>query len=89
MTVGDGLPASPDESRALTQACFDEGLLTRAFGGVPAITKKGRELVKLYAIQDEEVYEALQSTLAVRLRDRGDAFVNLVEFVVLRRDGRA
>jgi hypothetical protein len=89
VTASDGFPSSVDELHALQQACFDEGLLAHAFGGLPRITRKGRDIVKLYAIHDEEVHEALQSALAERWRDRRSAFVSVLEFVVLRRDDRA
>jgi hypothetical protein len=89
VTASDGFPASVEEWHALEQACFDQGLLARGFGRLPRITKKGRELVKLYAVQDDEVREALQSALAEPLLERRSAFVSLLKFVVLRRDGRA
>ena len=44
--------------------------------------------MKAYAIQDAEVREALQSALAEPLLDRRSAFVSVLKFVVLRRDGR-
>ena len=88
MTDSEGIPSGGEERRALEQACFDEGLLTKAFGGLPRITKKGQKLVKLYAAQDEEVRDALRAALDTRWRDRRDALVTVLEFAVLRRDGR-
>ena len=42
--------------------------------------------MKRYAIQDEEVREALQSALAETVRDRRSAFASLLNLVVLRWD---
>ena len=71
---------SADAFRELQETCLTDGLVKRGFGGELRITKKGRELVKLAAISDEEVASALQDALRTPWRDRGSTFVSLVHF---------
>jgi hypothetical protein len=71
---------SADELKELEASCIEDGLLTRRFGGGLRITKRGREVVKLAAITDEEVASALQDVLRTRWLDRGDALLTLVLF---------
>jgi hypothetical protein len=85
---GDDFPASLEEWRALEQACFDEGLLAHGFGKLPRITKKGRELVKQYALIDEGVRDALEWALSEPWLDRRSAFVTVLKTAVHRRYSR-
>jgi hypothetical protein len=74
------------EFERLRQSCIDEGLLAPAFGrGNLRITKKGREVVKLAAITDEEVASALQEALRTPWLDRRSALVAVVLLARQRR----
>jgi hypothetical protein len=77
-----------DDFKKLEVSCIEDGLLTRRVGGGLRITKRGREVVKLAAITDEEVAAALQEALQTRLLDRGDALVTLVLFARQRSSMR-
>jgi hypothetical protein len=75
------MASSYDEFTKLHQSCVDDGLLAPAFGrGNLRITKKGREVVKLAAIVDEEVRSALQDALRTPWLQRREALVTLVLF---------
>lgn len=71
---------SPEHFMTLKQSCLDDGLLAPAFGGNLRITRKGRELVKLMAIADEDVASALREALHEPWLQRRAAFVPLHEF---------
>ncbi len=73
------MAASYEEFKELEQSCLDDGLLAPAFGrGNLRITKKGREVVKLAVIVDEEVASALQDALRTPWLERRSALVALV-----------
>jgi hypothetical protein len=77
--------ASYDEFKKLHQSCIDKGLLAPAFGrGNYRITKKGRELVKLAAVVDDEVATALEDALHTPWMERREALVSLVLFACQR-----
>jgi hypothetical protein len=70
--------ASYEEFKELRQSCLDDDLLAPVFGGKLRITKKGREVVKVAAITDQEVASALQDALRTPWLERRSAFVALV-----------
>jgi hypothetical protein len=72
------------EFEDLRASCTEDGLLARGLGGYLRITKKGREFVKIAAITDEEVADALKDAVRTRWRDRREALVSLVLFARLR-----
>lgn len=73
------MAASYEELKELEQSCLDDGLLAPAFGrGNLRITKKGREVVKLAAITDEEMASALQGALRTPWLERRSALVTLM-----------
>lgn len=75
------MASSYEEFKGLEQSCLDDGLLAPAFGrGNLRITKKGREVVRLAAITDEEVASALQDALRTPWLERRGALVTLVLF---------
>jgi hypothetical protein len=67
-----------EEFEELRTSCIEDGLLARGFGRQLRITKKGRELVKLAAIVDEEVAWGVQEALRTRWLERRGALVALV-----------
>jgi hypothetical protein len=69
----------------LEQSCIAEGLLKPAIGGVPRITKKGREVVKATALVDDEVADALRDALASPLMARREALVSVLLLACSRR----
>ncbi len=62
----------------LRASCLEDGLLARTFRGNLRITKKGRNLVKIMAITDEEVALAVREATSLPWLDRREAFVSLV-----------
>jgi hypothetical protein len=77
------------EVEQLEQSCLDDGLLASAFGrGNLRITKKGRELVKISAIVDEEVASALQDALRTPWLERRQALVDLVLLIRTKQGGK-
>ena len=83
------MAGSYDEFKELRQSCIDDGLLKRAFGrGNLRITKKGRQVVKLAAIADEEVASALQEAVSAPLLERRQALVTLLLFARQREQPR-
>jgi hypothetical protein len=72
--LGEPLP----DIRELESACLEDGLLARGLGGRLRITKKGRDLVKLATILDEEVAHEVQEALRTRWLDRQEALVAVV-----------
>ncbi len=72
------MAGSYEEFEELRRSCIEDGLLGRGFGGQLRITKKGREVVKLAAVVDEEVASALQDALRTPWLERRSALVALV-----------
>ena len=81
------MAGSLEEFEELQTSCIEDGLLTRTFGGQLRITKKGRELVKLTAIVDEEVAWGVQEALRTPWLDRRSALVSLVLLARQRMPG--
>jgi len=69
---------SHEEFEELRTSCIEDGLLARGFGGQLRITKRGREVVKLAAIVDEEVASAARDALRTPWMERRSALVALV-----------
>ena len=72
------MAGSYEEFEELRTSCIEDGLLARGFGGQLRITRKGREVVKLAAVVDEEVASALQDALRTPWLERRSALVALV-----------